>query len=44
MSVGSGSEYYGLLPTGSEDREVFGVGSITVAILHSCQDMKTIAF
>ena len=28
-----------LLPTGSEEREVLGV----VAILPSCQDMKTIA-
>ena len=33
----------GLLPTGSEEREVLGVGSIPVAILPSCQDMKTIA-
>ena len=32
-----------LLPTGSEEREVLGVGSIPVAILPSCQDMKTIA-
>ena len=32
-----------LLPTGSEEREVFGVGSIPVAILPSCQDMKSIA-
>ena len=31
-----------LLPTGSEEREVLGVGSIPVAILPSCQDMKTI--
>ena len=29
-----------LLPTGSEEREVFGVGSILVAILRSCQYMK----
>ena len=29
--------------TGSEEREVFGVGSIPVAILPSGQDMKTIA-
>ena len=28
--------------TGSEKREVLGVGSIPVAILPSCQDMKTI--
>ena len=32
-----------LLPTGSEEREVLGVGSTPVAILTSCQDMKTIA-
>ena len=34
---------YILLPTGREEREVLGVGSIPVAILPSCQDMKTIA-
>ena len=34
---------YVLLPTGREEREVLGVGSIPVAILPSCQDMKTIA-
>ena len=32
-----------LLPIGSEEREVLGVGRTTVAILPSCQDMKTIA-
>ena len=32
-----------LLPTGSEEREVLKVGSIPVAILSSCQDMKSIA-
>ena len=32
-----------LLLTGSEEREVSRVGSIPVAILPSCQDMKTIA-
>ena len=32
-----------LLPTGSEEREVLGVGSIPVAILPSCQDMNPIA-
>ena len=32
-----------LLLTGSEEREVLGVGSIPVAILPSCQDMKSIA-
>ena len=31
-----------LLPTGSEERGVFEVGSIPVAILPSCQDMKTV--
>ena len=44
---GNGESYYYvnkyLLPTGSEGREVLGVGSIPVAILPSCQDMKTIA-
>ena len=29
--------------TGSEERELFGVGSILVAIIPSCQDMTTIA-
>ena len=38
---GGGGLY--LLPTGGEEREVLGVGSIPVAILPSCQDMKTIA-
>ena len=37
------SEYGALLPTGSEEREVLGVGSIPFAILPSCQDMKTFA-
>ena len=32
-----------LLPTGSEERGVFRVGSIPVAILPSCQNIKTIA-
>ena len=32
-----------LRPTGSEERGVFKVGSIPVAILPSCQHMKTIA-
>ena len=32
-----------LLPTGSEERGVLGVGSIPVAILPSCQNMKIIA-
>ena len=31
-----------LLPTGSEEREVFGVGSIPVAIHPSCQYMINI--
>ena len=38
---GGGASVY--LPTGSEERGVLGVGSIPVAILPSCQDMKTIA-
>ena len=32
-----------LLPTGSEDRGVLGIGSIPVTILPSCQDMKSFA-
>ena len=32
-----------LLPTGSEEKEVFGVGSIPVVILPSCQYMNTVA-
>ena len=32
-----------LLPTGSEERGVLGVGSIPVAKLPSCEGMKTIA-
>ena len=32
-----------ILPTGSEERGVLGVGSTPVAILTSCQDMITIA-
>ena len=32
-----------LLPTGSEEGEVLGVGSIPIAILPSCQNMKIIA-
>ena len=31
-----------LLPTGSEEREVVGVGSIHVAILPSCQYMNVL--
>ena len=33
-----------LLPDGSEEREVLGVGSGSVAILPSGQDMKTTTF
>ena len=32
-----------ILPTGSEEMGILGVGSIRVAILPSCQDMKTTA-
>ena len=32
-----------LLPTGSEERGVLGVGSIRFAILPSCLDVKNIA-
>ena len=31
------------LPTGSKERGVLGAGSVPVAILPSCQDMKTTA-
>ena len=40
---GGGTWVLNLLPSGSEEREVLGVGSIPVAILPFCQDMKTIA-
>ena len=33
---------YYVLPTGSEERGLLGLESILVAILCSCQDMKTI--
>ena len=33
--------FFNLLPTGSEEKEVFKVGNI--AILPSCQDMKAVA-
>ena len=39
LGVGGGI----LLPTGSEERGVLGVGSIPVAIPTSYQDMKTVA-
>ena len=32
-----------LLPTGSEERELMGMGSIPVAIISSCQAMETVA-
>ena len=35
--------YNDLLPTGIEERGIFEVWSIPVAILLSCQDMKIIA-
>ena len=31
-----------LLPTGSEEMELLGMGSIPVAILFSCQAMETV--
>ena len=37
------SDFKVLLPGGSEEREVLGIGSILVAILPSCQYMKDIA-
>ena len=43
-SIGTKSLLFFILqPTGSEEREVLRVGSIPVAILSSCQDLKTIA-
>ena len=36
--------FYYLLPTGSDEREVLGVGSIPVAILPSCQYMKILHY
>ena len=36
-------KYPSLLPTGSEERGVLAVRSIPVAILPSCQNMKTMA-
>ena len=33
-----------LLPTGSEERGVLGFGSIPVAILTSCQNMKLLHY
>ena len=39
----STQQIFSLLPTGSEEREVLGVGSIPPPILPSCQDMKAIA-
>ena len=41
--VNYGTCFHALLPTGSEERGVLGVGSILVAIRPSTQDMKTIA-
>ena len=41
--VGLFARYLLVLPNGSEERDVLGVGSIPVAILTSCQDMETIA-
>ena len=35
--------FYNSLPIGGKDRGVLGVGSIHVAILLSCQEMKTVA-
>ena len=43
LNTSAEATYNYLLPTGSEEREVLWVRSIPVAILPSCQDMKTIA-
>ena len=37
-------KYNDLLPTGSEGREVLGVGSIPVAILPSCKYLKILHY
>ena len=34
--------FMNLIPTGSKEREVLGLGSIPVARLPSCQDLKTL--
>ena len=44
LTMGRGLKKKNLLPTGSEEREVLGVGSIPIAILPFCQDMEAIAF
>ena len=36
--------FNGLLPTGSEEREVLGVGKIPAAILSSCQYMQILHY
>ena len=41
--MGANMTLHNVLPTGSEERGVFGVWSIPVAILHSRQDMRNIA-
>ena len=38
----TGGTYLYLLPTGSEEKGVLWAGSIPVAILLSCEEMKTI--
>ena len=43
VGIHSGMAHLYLLPTGSEERGVLGVGSIPVAILPSCQNVKTFA-
>ena len=43
VAVWSAGEKVSLLPTGSEERKVLGVGSIPVATLPSCQIMNIIA-
>ena len=35
---------FNLLPTGSEEKEVLGVGSIPVAILPSCQYVEMLHY
>ena len=42
VSTPAKSKMEALLPTGSEEREVLGIGSIPVAILPSCHDMRMI--
>ena len=43
LNVTEGGAMPIILPTGSEERGVLGVGNISVAVLPSCHDMRTTA-